>query len=121
MDVTPKEESKSFLTFIIPHEKEKLLKVHNNTFSISLIFLATGAQNCCPNIQSFFTELQEKEKELGIADIQLGLTTLEEVFLNIAKQAEMESAATEGTFATLMLNSGVSLQVCYCTHRIHKM
>ncbi|KAG6412263.1 hypothetical protein SASPL_124937 [Salvia splendens] len=86
LDVTPKEESKSFLTFVIPHEKEKLLK-------------------------SFFTELQEKEKELGIADIQLGLTTLEEVFLNKAKQVEMESAATEGTFATLMLNSGTSLQV----------
>ncbi|XP_042011440.1 ABC transporter A family member 2-like [Salvia splendens] len=86
LDVTPKEESKSFLTFVIPHEKEKLLK-------------------------NFFTELQEREKEFGIADIQLGLTTLEEVFLNIAKQAELETAAAEGTFATLMLNTGVSLQV----------
>ncbi|KAH6797364.1 ATP-binding cassette A2 [Perilla frutescens var. hirtella] len=86
LDVLPKEESKSFLTFVIPHVKEKLLK-------------------------NFFTELQEREKELGIADIQLGLTTLEEVFLNIAKQAELESAAAEGAFATLILNSGASLQV----------
>lgn len=86
LNVLPKEESKSFLTFIIPHEKEKLLK-------------------------KFFTELQEREKELGIADIQLGLTTLEEVFLNIAKQAELETAAAEGTFASLILNSGTSLQV----------
>ncbi|PIN20633.1 Lipid exporter ABCA1 [Handroanthus impetiginosus] len=86
LDVLPKEESKSFLTFVIPHEKEKLLK-------------------------DFFTELQEREKEFGIADIQLGLTTLEEVFLNIAKRTELESAAAEGTFATLVLNSGVSVQV----------
>ncbi|KAK4394439.1 ABC transporter A family member 2 [Sesamum angolense] len=60
---------------------------------------------------NFFAELQEREKEFGIADIQLGLTTLEEVFLNIAKKAELESAAAEGTFATLVLNSGTSLQV----------
>ncbi|KAL0355623.1 UNVERIFIED_CONTAM: ABC transporter A family member 2 [Sesamum radiatum] len=79
LDVSPKEESKSFLTFVIPPEKEKLLK--------------------------------EREKEFGIADIQLGLTTLEEVFLNIAKKAELESAAAEATFGTLVLNSGASLQV----------
>ncbi|KAL0440635.1 UNVERIFIED_CONTAM: ABC transporter A family member 2 [Sesamum radiatum] len=85
LDVSPKEESKSFLTFVIPHEKEKLLK-------------------------NFFAELQEREKEYGIADIQLGLTTLEEVFLNIAKKAELESAAAEGTFATLVLNSGASFK-----------
>ncbi|KAG8379146.1 hypothetical protein BUALT_Bualt07G0057800 [Buddleja alternifolia] len=86
LDVLPKEESKSFLTFVIPHEREKILK-------------------------NFFAELQEREKEFGISDIQLGLTTLEEVFLNIAKKAELESAAAEGTFATLTLNSGVSVQV----------
>ncbi|KAK4437089.1 ABC transporter A family member 2 [Sesamum alatum] len=86
LDVSPKDESKSFLTFVIPHEKEKLLK-------------------------NFFAELQEREKVFGIADIQLGLTTLEEVFLNIAKKAELESAAAEGTFGTLILSSGASLQV----------
>ncbi|GER49992.1 ABC transporter A family member 2, partial [Striga asiatica] len=86
LDVSPKEESKSFLTFVIPHEKEKLLK-------------------------NFFGELQDREKEFGISDIQLGLTTLEEVFLNIAKKAELESAAAEGTFASLILNSGVSVKV----------
>ncbi|KAL2515888.1 ABC transporter A family member 2 [Forsythia ovata] len=86
LDVTPKEENKSFLTFVIPHEKEKLLT-------------------------KFFEELQEKVKEFGIADIQLGLTTLEEVFLNIVKQAELENAAAEESFATLTLNSGVSVQV----------
>lgn len=71
------------------------------------------------NLQNFFTELQEREKELGIADIQLGLTTLEEVFLNIAKQAELETAAAEGTFASLILNSGTSLQVRDFTASVH--
>ncbi|XP_009759241.1 ABC transporter A family member 2 [Nicotiana sylvestris] len=85
LDVVPKEENKSFLTFIIPHDKEKLLT-------------------------DFFAELQDREKEFGITDIQLGLTTLEEVFLNIARQAELEDVA-EGSFATLTLNSGLSLQI----------
>jgi len=61
--------------------------------------------------QNFFSELQDREEEFGISDIQLGLTTLEEVFLNIAKQAELESAAAEGTLVTLTLTSGESVQV----------
>lgn len=61
--------------------------------------------------QEFFAELQEREKEFGIADIQLGLTTLEEVFLNIARQADLESAIAEGRMVTLTLDSGFSLEV----------
>lgn len=76
-------------------------------------------------IQNFFVELQEREEEFGITDIQLGLTTLEEVFLNIAKKAELESAAAEGSFATLNLISGASLQVraniyIFVVFRIHE-
>ncbi|KAK4374557.1 hypothetical protein RND71_005234 [Anisodus tanguticus] len=59
----------------------------------------------------FFTELQARESEFGINDIQLGLTTLEEVFMNIAKQAELETAIAEGKFTTLTLSSGTSLEV----------
>ncbi|KAF3322075.1 ABC transporter A family member 2-like protein [Carex littledalei] len=84
--VKPKEENKAFLTFVIPHDKEPLLT-------------------------SFFAELQDRESEFGISDIQLGLTTLEEVFLNIAKQAELESSAAEGNLVTLNLTSGSSIQV----------
>ncbi|CAM8980055.1 unnamed protein product [Rhodiola kirilowii] len=86
LDVVPKEENKAFLTFVIPHDKEELLT-------------------------DFFSELQDREEEFGISDIQLGLTTLEEVFLNIARQAELESAAAEGTLATLTLTSGTSVQI----------
>ncbi|XP_052174572.1 ABC transporter A family member 2 isoform X2 [Diospyros lotus] len=86
LDVVPKEENKSFMTYVIPHDKEKLLT-------------------------NFFAELQDREGEFGIADIQLGLTTLEEVFLNIAKQAELESAAADGSLATLTLTSGTEVQI----------
>ncbi|KAJ6418384.1 hypothetical protein OIU84_001705 [Salix udensis] len=86
LDVTPTEEAKSFLTFVIPHDKERVLT-------------------------NFFAELQERQREFCISDIQLGLATLEEVFLNIAKQAELESAAAEGKMVTLALTSGKSVQI----------
>ncbi|KAB2055398.1 hypothetical protein E1A91_A11G036400v1 [Gossypium mustelinum] len=86
LDVEPKEETQNFLTFVIPHDREKLL---------------TG----------FFKELEERAGEFGIADIQLGLATLEEVFLNIARQAELESAAAEGRLVTLTITSGASVQI----------
>ncbi|KAL6281660.1 hypothetical protein ACE6H2_018541 [Prunus campanulata] len=47
-------------------------------------------------LKNFFAELQDREREYGIVDIQLGLATLEEVFLNIARQAELEAATAEG-------------------------
>ncbi|GLU12340.1 hypothetical protein SLE2022_290260 [Rubroshorea leprosula] len=86
LDVKPKEENKAFLTFVIPHDREKLLT-------------------------KFFSELQDREREFGIADIQLGLATLEEVFLNIARQAELENAAADQRLVTLTLASGDSLEI----------
>lgn len=86
LDVEPKEENRNFLTFVIPHDKERILT-------------------------NFFAELQDREREFCIADIQLGLTTLEEVFLNIAKQAELESAAAEGRSTNLILDSGIIIEV----------
>ncbi|PQQ10174.1 ABC transporter A family member 2 [Prunus yedoensis var. nudiflora] len=82
LGVLPKEENSAFLTFVIPHDKEGLL-----------------------------TELQDRQREFNIADIQLGLTTLEEVFLNIARQAELEAAITEGRLVTLTLTSGASFDI----------
>eukprot|EP00253_Pinus_taeda_P023624 PITA_23624 len=86
LNVEPKEENNAYITFIIPREKEEQLT-------------------------DFFAEMQDREEELGITDIQLSLATLEEVFLNIARQAEVETAATDGSFTTLNLRSGTSIQV----------
>lgn len=41
----------------------------------------------------FFRKLEENKEELGILDLQLGLTTLEEVFLSIAENAELKAIA----------------------------
>lgn len=62
-------------------------------------------------LQNFFAELQDREREFGISDIQLGLTTLEEVFLNIARQAELETATAEGRLVPLTLTSGAYVEV----------
>ncbi|KAF7838425.1 ABC transporter A family member 2-like [Senna tora] len=86
LDVAPKEESNAYVTYVIPHDREGLLT-------------------------KFFYELQDRQEEFGISDIQLGLATLEEVFLNIAKQAELESAAAEGSLTMLTLTSGESVQI----------
>ncbi|MCD7471869.1 hypothetical protein HAX54_012613 [Datura stramonium] len=67
LDVVPKDENSSFLTYIIPHDRERLLS--------------------------------------------LGLTTLEEVSMNIAKRADVETAIAEGRFKTLTLSSGISIEV----------
>uniref|UniRef100_M4D8W8 ABC transporter domain-containing protein n=1 Tax=Brassica campestris TaxID=3711 RepID=M4D8W8_BRACM len=61
--------------------------------------------------KGFFEELQYRESEFGISDIQLGLATLEEVFLNIARRAELESATAEGTVVTLELESGILVEI----------
>ncbi|XP_026453849.1 ABC transporter A family member 11-like isoform X2 [Papaver somniferum] len=86
LNVVPKEENKSFLTFVIPRDKEKLLS-------------------------DFFDKLEDQKNEFGVGDIQLGLTTLEEVFLNIAKKAEFENALNEGNLVTLTLTSGKKLRI----------
>ncbi|XP_024171029.2 ABC transporter A family member 2 [Rosa chinensis] len=86
LDVLHKEETDCYLTFVIPQEKEGRLT-------------------------NFFAELQDRQHEFGIADIQLGLTTLEEVFLNISRQAELEAAMAEGRLVTLTLTSGKSVEI----------
>ncbi|GMN45684.1 hypothetical protein TIFTF001_014866 [Ficus carica] len=86
LDVVPKEENKNFFTFAIPRNREVLFP------------------DC-------FEELQNREIEFGIADIQINFTSLEEVFLSIARRAEIKSAFAEGRLVTLNLPSGISVEV----------
>lgn len=37
-------------------------------------------------------DLDRRKAQLGVVDVQVSLTTLEDVFLGIAKQAELEAA-----------------------------
>lgn len=50
--------------------------------------------------------------QLGVTDVQIGLASLEEVFLAIARRAEMEAAAAEGrTTLAWQLEDGSTLEV----------
>ncbi|KAG9129487.1 hypothetical protein Leryth_013079 [Lithospermum erythrorhizon] len=42
--------------------------------------------------RGFFVQLERRVGELGISNFQIGLTTLEEVFLTVAETAEKEEA-----------------------------
>ncbi|XP_031091746.1 ABC transporter A family member 11-like [Ipomoea triloba] len=86
LDVMPKEEDPSSLTFVIPHEQERQL-------------------------EEFFKEMENRKSDFGIQNVQIGLSTLEEVFLSIAQKAELDSATAEGNVKTLTLPSGTSIQV----------
>ncbi|KAH9540293.1 hypothetical protein CY35_15G104500 [Sphagnum magellanicum] len=77
--VEPKEENQAYTTFIIPRDRESQLP-------------------------EFFRLLEDHKAQLGVTDLQMGLTTLEEVFLTITKQADLENAAAEGRVETLTVD-----------------
>lgn len=86
LGVSPSDESKGYIRFLVPRDRESQLT-------------------------AFFADLSARGKELGVADTQLSLSTLEEVFLNIARQAELETAQAEGRFDTITLADGSTVQV----------
>jgi len=92
LDVEPKEESRAYTTFVIPRERESQLP-------------------------DFFRLLEHRKTQLGVTDLQMGLTTLEEVFLTITKQADLENAAAEGRVETLTIH-GQSMNVPVGTRHI---
>ena len=56
--------------------------------------------------------LEEARSSLGISDVQIQMTSLEEVFLNIAKQAEIDAAHAEGeAVEDVVLEDGSVLEV----------
>ncbi len=60
--------------------------------------------------------MEHRKTQLGVTDLQMGLTTLEEVFLTITKQADLENAAAEGRVETLTIHGqtmNVSPPTCF--------
>ncbi|GJP41806.1 hypothetical protein CLOM_g1449 [Closterium sp. NIES-68] len=86
LGVQPVDESQGYVTFLVPRSKETMLT-------------------------TFFRELKEKKRALGVVDTHLSLSTLEEVFLNIAKKAELETAQVEERFEAITLPDGRIVQV----------
>ena len=73
-----------------------------------------------PELAGFLSLLEQGRAHLGLTDVQMSLTSLEEVFLTIAKAAELEAAAAEGaTKRSIPLNDGATLEVCMCLALLH--
>lgn len=77
-----------------------------------LIFFSLFLKSC---VQNLFSELQVKQKEFCIDDIQLGLTTLEEVFLNVTEKKELPNPLIDDGVMILKLESGLALLVVSLT------
>lgn len=65
------EESRAYVQFLVPHALESQLA-------------------------AFLAKLEAASLELGICDIQMSLTSLEEVFLNIARKVTMDNFSRDG-------------------------
>ena len=56
-----------------------------------------------------FYKLEARRAELGVEDVHLSMSTLEDVFLRIAKDSEMELARDEQVFVSSRLCSADNL------------
>eukprot|EP00873_Tetraselmis_striata_P004628 jgi/Tetstr1/424892/TSEL_015387.t1 len=66
LGIQPADETKAYIRFLVPKDKEA-------------------------SLPRFMTDLEARAPSLGLTDMHVALTTLEEVFLNIARKAEMEA------------------------------
>ena len=62
-------------------------------------------------LAEFFGALQQQQADLGVADIQVGMSSLEDVFLTIAREAEAEEAQERGVKEKVKLRSGEDVEV----------
>lgn len=60
-------------------------------------------------LAGFLSELRNARDQLHITDVQMSLTTLEEVFLTIAKEAERTAAAAEGRTGLVNVTVGTAV------------
>ncbi|KAI8472689.1 MAG: hypothetical protein J3K34DRAFT_204610 [Monoraphidium minutum] len=87
LGLEPSEETRSYLSYLVEREREAAL--------VGLL-----------------ARLEERRDELGVGDVQLSLTSLEDVFLAIARQAELEHAAATGsTLVSVDLPNGSRVMV----------
>jgi len=60
---------------------------------------------------SFFQTLDARKDELGIQDVQLQMSTLEDVFLRIAQDCEVEEARANNKLTNVTLHNGEAVSV----------
>ena len=62
-------------------------------------------------LAALFGELEQRKEALGILDVQIGMSSLEDVFLTIARNAELEDAEERGLRTKIPLCNGEQVQV----------
>eukprot|EP00798_Chlamydomonas_sp_ICE-L_P014424 gene14424-20430_t len=82
LDLAPNNENRMYISYLVPRERES-------------------------DLITFLAGLEKEKTRLGVTDVQLKLTCLEEVFIKIARQAEMEA----GGQADVQLPDGTILRV----------
>ena len=58
-----------------------------------------------------FKEIETRRAELGIVDVQIAMSTLEDVFLKLAKESEVEEAVRDNVTTTVTLSDGEKVEV----------
>jgi hypothetical protein len=57
-------------------------------------------------MSKFFENLEAEKDKLGIVDVQLAMSSLEDVFLTVATASELEDAKNNNKTTTVTLKSG---------------
>ncbi|CAG9460936.1 unnamed protein product [Pedinophyceae sp. YPF-701] len=89
----PFEETPGFLTYVLPRED----KAGDAAGGVSIRALMEG--------------LEQHGKALGVADVQLSTASLEEVFLTIARNAEIDALSGEGRTFAFLMEDGREVQI----------
>lgn len=87
LGLEPRDENRAYITYLIPRD-------------------------CEERLPKFLADLESSRERMHITDIQLSLTTLEEVFLSIARQAEIEALQQSGvTHMSIPFTDGTNVVV----------
>ncbi|CAI5987769.1 unnamed protein product [Closterium sp. NIES-64] len=105
LGVQAEEESQGYITFLVPRSKETMLTTFFRELKQKKRELGVIETHL-----SRSTLDQQKKRELGVTETHLSLSTLEEVFLTIARKAELETAQVEERFEAITLVDGRTLQ-----------
>eukprot|EP01025_Chloroclados_australasicus_P050566 TRINITY_DN5830_c0_g3_i2.p1 TRINITY_DN5830_c0_g3~~TRINITY_DN5830_c0_g3_i2.p1 ORF type:complete len:1015 (-),score=90.81 TRINITY_DN5830_c0_g3_i2:310-3354(-) len=86
MGIAPTSEDKAYIHFVIPKDKEQQLS-------------------------SFLAKLEQQKQQLQLSDVRLALTTLQDVFIKIAREVEVQHSRLIGAKTAVQLPTGQKILV----------
>ena len=86
--MVPVDETRAYMLFLVPKDREARLRL-------------------------FLQRLEASRRQLGVTDVQISLTSLEEVFLNIARKVRREvGSARLGGVCTCSVAAVLEARMC---------